>query len=135
MSATNEYQAGYCNIGKQEKQDRRRFGYFGTILTILGIIGILGLNLDPILALLLIIPAYMAVIGFYQDRSNFCVYFGFSGLYDMEEEQKKIRRVQDEIKRKVDRKRAIKMSFLALVYSGILTIIFFVTIFGIQTFI
>jgi uncharacterized membrane protein len=117
-----DYQTGFCNIGTEEKRLRRRFGYIGTIITILGIFVILGLRLEPILSLLLFFPIYSAVIGFYQDRNNFCVAFGFSGLYNMAEDTRDIKKVQDEIKRKTDRKKAIKMSLVSLVISIVITV-------------
>ena len=122
MSTVNEYLSGYCNIGFTEKRRRRRFGYIGTILTFIGVIAIIGLDFDTLSSFLLFFPIYIAVIGFYQDRSNFCVAFGFSGIYNMEKDTRDIKKVQDEIKRKADRKRAVKMSVIALVISSVFTV-------------
>ncbi|MFW9929654.1 MAG: hypothetical protein ACFFD1_09705 [Candidatus Thorarchaeota archaeon] len=125
MSTSIEYQAGYCNIGSEEKRLRRRAGYFGLIISLIGILLILFLKIDPIFSILLFFPIYLTVIGFYQAKSNFCVYFGFSGLYDMEEKAREIRKVQDDIKRKTDRKKALKMSLIALMITIISTLIIF----------
>jgi Co/Zn/Cd efflux system component len=129
MSTVNEYQSGYCNIGGEEKRLRRRFGYLGSIVTIVALIVIVGFRLDPILSLLLVFPIYGSVIGFYQDKSNFCVAFGFSGIYNMAEDTRDIKKIQDEIKRKTDRNRAIKMSLIASIISGVFTVAIYSVIF------
>ncbi|MHA2365616.1 MAG: hypothetical protein ACXAC7_16790 [Candidatus Hodarchaeales archaeon] len=118
----NNYQTGQCNIGSYEKKMRRRAGYFGMFLTLLGIIGILSFNLDPIYSLGLFFPIYFSVIGFYQDKANFCVAFGFNGIYNMEKDLREIKKIQNDIQRKMDRIKAIKMSFIAFLISFGLTI-------------
>jgi hypothetical protein len=121
ITINNNYKSGVCNIGTQEKKLRRRTGYFGLVGTLIGFLAIIAFDLPQIFSLILIFPIYMSVIGFYQDKSNFCVYFGFNGIYNMEEKGRKVIDIQNEIQKKADRKKAFKMSFIASTLSIVIT--------------
>lgn len=74
------YVPGACNIGPAEIARRRRAGHLG-LLVAAGLLAILvAIDVDPLVRLLVALPAAAAASGYLQARLRFCAAFGFRGI-------------------------------------------------------
>jgi hypothetical protein len=126
MSET-QYLSGTCNIGEAEIQQRRRIGYIGLALTIITIIIYLTLiysiKLAPIFGILVFIPAIISTIGLLQARKKFCAAYGLAHEQNVSLKLGVTRQVEDEISRRKDRNKALRIIFQSVVYAFIITIL------------
>ncbi|HAF09661.1 MAG TPA: hypothetical protein DCK98_06215 [Chloroflexi bacterium] len=77
------YQAGTCNIGREEIARRRRAGHSGTIVAVV-LLAILTLSDAPPAARLFVaLPAAAAAAGYLQASLRFCAAYGFRGLFNL----------------------------------------------------
>lgn len=125
MNNENNYQAGVCNIGIQEKRKRMNSGYTGSIITILLWIIFIVIGVPRGYRLLTAIPAMISAAGFIQAKMNFCAYFGLASVFNFNKvgEQSK---VNDEHFKSLDRSKAyqiITYSVLAGLLVGVLSFI------------
>lgn len=78
------YIPGDCNINEHEIAIRRKIGYVGVLTYLASLVLLLALTDWIWWRLLLLIPAFLAAIGFLQARYRFCVYLGVVGRQNAE---------------------------------------------------
>ncbi|MHA2272795.1 MAG: hypothetical protein ACXACI_13095 [Candidatus Hodarchaeales archaeon] len=134
MTSDISYQAGICNIGTPEINQRMRLGWLGLLLTALGFISILSgvafYDIPPVIGFLVGLPAFMAAIGFLQAQQKFCVAYGLMHVQNVTPQLGAITAIRDVDNRKKDRNKAFRMILLAIAIglaTGILTFILAVT--------
>jgi len=114
-----DYIPGECNIGREEIARRYRIGYFGVILAVIVIliIGVAGLPRDA--RFLLVFPVALALTGFLQATSKFCLAYGLKGVFSTKG-LRQISRVTESDARRADRRTALSM--IAIVGGGSIAI-------------
>lgn len=120
-SDATEYRAGYCNIGRQERRKR----YAGAGLSFFGAVCYLGavLLLELPLALLLglFVMLFVAIEWYIQARTAFCARFALLGKYDFTGSGGETGTVDDPTDRRTDRRQAVQVTAIALVFGAVLT--------------
>lgn len=107
MSSNNHYIPGVCNIGPAEIRMRRASGIFGLGVTIIMFFLFYVVNVDPLLRLLIFVPAALAASGFLQAQLHFCAKFGMSGLFNFGDDIRKQESVDQAEYRRKDQRKAI----------------------------
>lgn len=102
-----EYQAGACNIGGQERKQRRLAGYGSLAVGVVYLAVALALSFDPIYVAGVGVFAYGGVLGLLQSRQRFCVAYGMAGQYGFDDGEGS---VEDAGQRSRDRKQALVLS-------------------------
>lgn len=102
-----EYQAGTCNIGTNERSQRRLAGYASLVVGIVYLLGVLALDLPGVYGAGLGVFAFGGAIGLLQSRERFCVAYGMAGQYGFDDGSGS---VEDAGQRSRDRKHAIVLS-------------------------
>lgn len=113
------YIPGVCNIGSQERAQRRRVGIIGALITAVILLVLLFLRAPLPWRLILFLPAFAAANGLIQDRLHFCAGFGMKGLYNVLHAAGTTDTVIKAEFRAKDRRRAIEI----LVLSGAVALI------------
>jgi hypothetical protein len=118
MTSDISYQAGTCNIGTAEINQRKRIGWLGLLLTGLGLIlffiGVMIYEISPLIGFLIGIPALMAAIGLLQARQKFCVAYGLKHVQNVTLRLGTTTAVNDTESRRKDRNKALIMILQAL---------------------
>ncbi len=109
------YVPGVCNINHAEIAYRRKAGYFGLGVTVVLFVVMLALNLNPWLRILLVVPAYVAVIGFLQAKNKFCVAYGAAGKQNADESSDAATSITDKAAVLRDKVKARSMNLQAAV--------------------
>lgn len=124
MSATERavYTPGVCNIGPAEIRRRRRSGYLGLGLAVLFLAAAFAFDWPAAVRLLVFIPVFLAAQGFLQAAFHFCVGFATRGLFNFGELGSE-ESVQDAEFRRLDQRKAIKISALAFVIAAAVAIV------------
>ncbi len=103
-------------------------GYAGLVITILMTGIIVATSGDPMLCVLVAIPASVSSYGFLQARARFCVVYGLAGVFNFASIGKKTK-VTDRDARRADLKRAFHINAMAigvgLTYGGTLYFLLF----------
>ncbi len=74
------YVPGVCNINPAEIAYRRKAEYIGFAVAVVLLIGLLFTSLNPVLrAVVVFLPLFVGVIGYFQVKNHFCVSYGASG--------------------------------------------------------
>lgn len=73
MAKKTNYVPGVCNINPLEVRRRRLSGHFGLAITIIMITVIAISHVSWLLRMIIIIPAFVAAIGYLQAQNKFCV--------------------------------------------------------------
>jgi len=102
-----QYRAGACNIGGQERRQRRLLGYGSLLAGVVYLTVVVALSLDPVYAAGVGAFAYGGVLGVLQARERFCVAYGMAGQYGFDDGSGS---VADGAQRSRDRKRAVALS-------------------------
>ena len=79
-----EYIPGSCNIGPREIRRRQLVGGIGLFLTISTIFGFSNQHSSHLARFGVFLPALIMSIGYLQGRKKFCLAFGLSGLFNLE---------------------------------------------------
>lgn len=122
-SDTN-YVPGVCNINTKEIAYRKKAGYFGLGLTIIVAAALLTLGLNRYIRIIVIVPIFIAAIGFLQAKNKFCVAYAAAGTQNADDGSEKATAVTDNSAVNADKKRAQKMNLQALAISVLLTALF-----------
>ena len=77
----SNYVPGVCNINPQEIKRRRQSGHIGVAITILLIMLLIATGATWYLRIIIIVPAFIAAIGYLQARNKFCVAYASSGQH------------------------------------------------------
>lgn len=80
-----QYQAGICNIGREEISRRYRIGWIGLLLVVVLISLIEWLDWPRIIRLLVALPLGMSIAGFAQAVRRFCFAYGLRGVSGMQD--------------------------------------------------
>lgn len=106
-SKNDRYIPGVCNIGPAEIRMRRASGIFGLGVTIIMFLLFYIVAVDPLVRLLIFIPAALAASGFLQAQLHFCAKFGMSGLFNFGEDIRKQESIDQADFRRKDQRKAI----------------------------
>jgi hypothetical protein len=109
------YVPGMCNINREEISYRRRAMWFGvsTSLALLVVLFALSINVY-IRAALLLIPIYIAAIGYLQVRNRFCVSYAATGQQNAADGSTKAHAITERSARVADKRKARRMNLQAL---------------------
>ena len=118
---TTNYVPGVCNINKKEITYRKKAGYFGLGLAAVMAAALLGFGLNRYLRVVLIVPVFIAAIGYLQTKNKFCVAYGASGRQNADEDSSQASNVSDSHAATTDKKKAQKMNLQAAVAAVIIT--------------
>ena len=77
----SNYVPGVCNINPQEIKRRQQSGHIGVTITILLIMLLIATGATWYLRIIIIVPAFIAAIGYLQARNKFCVAYASSGQH------------------------------------------------------
>lgn len=80
-----EYQAGACNIGGQERSQRRLAGYGSLTVGAVYLAAVVALSLPPIYSVGVGAFVFGGAIGLLQSRERFCVAYGMTGRYGFDD--------------------------------------------------
>jgi hypothetical protein len=117
------YIPGVCNIGPSERAKRRQIGIICLAIFIAALVFLLELHIAKYYRILLLFPAFGALIGFLQDRLHFCVGYGLSGLYNVLHSVGQAESVESQGMRSIDRRKSIQIIGLSLGLSVILVVV------------
>jgi hypothetical protein len=110
-----QYEAGTCNIGEEEIEQRRRIGRIGLILTLTSIIVYLALvysiELDILFGVFVFLPAEMSTVGLLQARNKFCAAYGLTRQQNVSSTLGLTLKIDDVSNQKKDRNKALKIVF------------------------
>ena len=117
----NKYIPGVCNIGREEIKQRKIVGLIGLIATIIIFFLLSYFNASISLKLLVIIPAAVSSMGFLQARVHFCVFYGWTSLYNFDSLGKKNKVEKDEYRILV-KKKSLRIMIYSLLIGLIIAI-------------
>jgi hypothetical protein len=84
-SPTTGYVPGICNIGPAEIARRRRSGHVALVATAGLFIVLVGIDVQPIVRLVVAVPAAVAAACYLEVRYRFCAGLGSLGLFNFGE--------------------------------------------------
>ena len=109
------YIPGVCNINPAEIAYRRKAMWFGFGLTAVLFVALLFVNIPNwVRALIIFVPLYIGVIGFFQVRNRFCVSYGASGKQNATAGSESAATVEDQSALNADKRKARTMNLQAL---------------------
>jgi hypothetical protein len=83
--STSQYQPGVCNIGGPEVKRRKQVAQLGTAVFLAISIYFVFSEATASSALVALLPAMIASVGFVQSRKKFCFAFGLLGTFNFAE--------------------------------------------------
>lgn len=107
MSSNDRYIPGVCNIGPAEIRMRRASGLFGAGVTIIMFALFYVVSVDPMIRLLIFVPAVLGAAGILQAQLHFCAKFGMSGLFNFGDDIRRQESVDQAEYRRKDQRKAI----------------------------
>lgn len=109
MSTNNNdrYIPGVCNIGPAEIRMRRATGIFSLGITVIMFVLFYVMNIDPLIRLLIFIPAVTSAAGFLQAQLHFCAHFGMTGLFNVGDDLQQRESIDQVEYRRKDQRKAI----------------------------
>lgn len=116
---SSAYVPGVCNINAEEVTRRRNTGYIGLFFAIVYVGACLTLTDMRGWRLLVVVPAFMAAIGFLQAKHNFCVGYGSAGKQNTEPGSTQAHTVTNEASLIKDRAQARRLNKQALLIAAI----------------
>lgn len=120
ISIDSKYVPGVCNIGKDEIRVRRNAGLTSLLTLAVFIFLLRVLDLPSILQYGIFIGIYAVAINYFQVSNQFCVNFGSREIFNFEDRGEK-NRIENDLARKLDRQKVIKMNLRAALAGIILT--------------
>jgi len=118
------YIPGTCNIGKKEVIRRRNGAIFAGILAVVIAFLLYYFHADKLWRFLVFAPLVSFAIGIQQWYFKFCVGFGMKGIFNFKELGESIT-VEEAEMRKLDKAKAVRMIVTGMVFSLVLTIVFY----------
>ncbi len=118
-----EYIPGVCNIGAEEIQNRRKLGYIWFIVSIVLLAILFVIHANPLVRLLVFLPALICASGFYQAYFHFCAGYGNSGLYNVAKSVGKYDTVEKAEFRAKDKKKAQQIFALSIATAFVMAVI------------
>jgi hypothetical protein len=120
MTQTN-YIPGMCNINPAEIRRRRMSGHLGLVISLVLLVALLVLHARWYLRIALIIPLFIAAIGYLQARNKFCV--GYAGAGQQHADNGEIEKIKDKKSLDLDSLKARTMNLQALIIAAVITAI------------
>lgn len=115
MTASSKYQAGVCNIGKDEIDYRKKIVGYGSAIVGAALYTLLVFfNFPLIIYAALLVPVFISVHGFNEAKNEFCTTYARTGKYNMNSEVGLTQDVLSQAKRNQDRKYANKLMMKSL---------------------
>jgi len=124
IMAEDNYIPGTCNIGNEQLTKRKQFAVKCILGTLLCILFLQLFHLNKMWRLPVFILFTASAIGVQQVFYKFCYVFGLKGLYGFLEADK-VKSVEGEEYRKLDRAKARRMLISSLLIGLILTVIYY----------
>ena len=121
------YVPGVCNLSDAEAKRRTIGGWTGLIVSILLELFFLYANTDPVIRLIIFIPAAFGAMGFLQSAMHFCVNFGMRGLFNVSEQVGKTESVAQAQFRAQDKAKAIRIIVYSIVIGIVVAILAYVS--------
>lgn len=122
--ATNSYQPGYCNIGRQETNARKRLGYVWAAAAVLSAFVMQYANFGSAGRLLIFAPVFISVLCFKQAKARFCIAFGFLGIFRFD--GKGISKNEIPEYQQLDRRKAVKLTAVSALIAAMITLAYLV---------
>jgi len=124
----SSYQAGSCNIGKQEIRRRQIVAAIGLVLTLITLIGFYRNGTPASSRVYIFLPAMIFTTGYVQATKKFCLAYGFMGTFNLGK-LGDISKVASKEDKKADRTTAIKILLQATEYAAIIAaVVYFLPI-------
>ena len=112
------YVPGVCNINRAEIAYRRKAEYIGLISAALLFVGLLFTPIHPVVrAVLVFIPLFVGVIGYFQVKNRFCVSYGASGKQNATPGSTSAAAVNNAVSKATDKRKARSMNIKAALIS------------------
>lgn len=121
MSETSNYIPGICNINHAEIKRRKQAGHIGLFLSIAVLIVIVIFHSPWAYRIIILLPVYVAAIGYLQARNKFCV--GYAGSGKQHADQGDIETIAEASAIKADKLRARTINLQAFIIATVVTII------------
>lgn len=115
------YIPGVCNINPQEIRKRQLSGHFGLALTIIFIAVIIILHVSWYLRIIVLIPAFIAAIGYLQAHNKFCV--SYASAKQQHADDGDIVAITDKDALALDKRKTRQMNLQATIIAAALTAI------------
>ncbi|MDZ7747177.1 MAG: hypothetical protein U5K28_12030 [Halobacteriales archaeon] len=115
---SSQYEPGVCNIGGEERQQRRRYAAIAFVAALVYLIAVLASSLPTVLLVGLFIPLSIGFEMALQARRAFCANLALSGEYAFDDE---IGQVTDLDARRRDRTTGLKLTVLGIVGGAVTT--------------
>jgi len=119
--ANTEYIPGVCNLGATEVRGRWIAAGVGFGTTLLCVLLFLFVAVPWYFKILIFIPASVGFAGVLQARFQFCIKFGFQGVFNFGSKFGKTDTVEQAEFREKDRQRAIQIAVASAALSAALT--------------
>jgi hypothetical protein len=123
MAQQNAYIPGVCNIGKAEVRQRWIAAWVGLILSGAALLLFIFVPVAWYLKLLIFLPAIVGTTSLQQALFQFCVKFGFEGVFNFGAEVGKTDSVEMAEYRRRDKAKALRMVVVGLLAAIIITVI------------
>lgn len=117
-----KYIPGVCNIGPSEIKARKNFGYFGIAITLVLMMAFSYLHADPVVRLLIFVPAFTGAIGLTQAYFHFCAAFGLMGVFNVARSLGKTDTILEARFRQSDRFKAMQILGISLFFAVLATL-------------
>lgn len=119
--ADNTYIPGVCNLGRAEIRTRWIAAWLGIVITLVCLIVFSFVSVPWYFRMLIFFPASLAIAGVLQARLQFCVKYGFQGVFNVGSDLGKTDTVEQAEFRKKDREKAILIAGGGASLSAVLT--------------
>jgi hypothetical protein len=123
-----EYQAGVCNIGKNEKRKRYTLAVVGFVIAALAVYAIASLALPRWVYLPSFIPLVLGYEGFYQGYFSFCAGFAAAGISDFTGSGGSRGKVTDQKSHAKDMQKAMQIHIYSIISSIIIVAIIYLLV-------
>jgi len=124
MENNSSYVPGVCNINPKEVAYRKKAAIAGFAIAAVVLIGLLFTNVNPIIrGVIVFLPLFVGVIGYFQVKNSFCVSYGAKGQQNATAGSEKASEVTEVDAKQADKRKARSMNLQAFVISLIMSIV------------
>jgi hypothetical protein len=123
MLQQHGYIPGVCNIGKAEVRQRWIAAWVGLVLSAAALLWFISVPVAWYLKLLIFLPAVVGATSLQQALFQFCVKFGFEGVFNFGAEVGKTDSVEMAEYRRRDKAKALRMVVVGLLTAIVITAI------------
>lgn len=121
MSEPSNYIPGICNINHAEIKRRRQAGHIGLFLSVVLLIIIIAFHTPWTYRIVILLPVYVAAIGYLQAKNKFCV--GYAGSGKQHADDGDVEAIAETSALDADKLRARTMNLQAFIIAAIVTIL------------